>query len=330
MINDDLQMFNKYYQKQDKQLLKDAYSTDQICDMTTNDPTLIMYAAAYGANRIFQFIERTSSGASKDKMGRTLRWFAAAGGSKTILRLTDQSSGVKDGSLQAAEQYHQNEIYDTLKKNKRVSFAGPDRNGRLPIVVAAAVNNIYALIDLLKSDISPSVCESFGRTALQAAAENGHCDALRILLECDNIDVNACDCWGVTSLHIAADKCQVDAIKLLLGAPGIDVNSRTEALKTPLHIAVETEYSEITKLFINLRDVDVNAQNKRGATPMHTAVKLRNHNILKLLLKRRDIRLDLKDKKGRTPYMIAFEMEDDEAIGIFETYSNETNKECRI
>ena len=330
MLNDDLRMFIKYYMNHDNQLVKESYSTDQICAMVTDDPSLIMYAAVYGASRIFQYIERSSSSPSKDSAGRTLYWFAAAGGNKTIMRLTDQIDNDKDGTLQVAEQYHQNDIYMSLKKDKKISPTAPDRNGRLPFVMAARANNIYVIIDLLKNNVSPSSCESFGRTAIQAAAENGHCDALRVLLECDKIDVNACDCWGITSLHIATDKCQVDAIKLLLQAPGINVNAMTEANKTPLHIAVETECPEIASLFINLRNVDVNAQNKRGATPLHTAAKLRNHEIIKMLLARPDIILDIKDSKGRTPYMISVEVEDDESIQLFETFSNQESKECRI
>ena len=50
MLNDDLRMFIKYYMNHDNQLVKESYSTDQICAMVTDDPSLIMYAAVYGAN----------------------------------------------------------------------------------------------------------------------------------------------------------------------------------------------------------------------------------------------------------------------------------------
>ena len=334
ILNDDISSLIEVFERQafkfTARVICDAY---ELCSLIYQRPTVSMFAAVYGASKVFQFLQMKVSSItkSKDSVGRTPPVFAAAGGSLSVMRITDQQVKDIDGALQAAIRFHQNEGYHFLLKSKKCDPKLPDRSGSLPMVAAAASNNLYVMMDLIKRGVSPFDCESFGTTPLHAAAEAGNCDAIKFLLSIDGIDVNVGDVWNVTALHIAADKCQSETMKLLLHSRNIDVNARTEALKTPLHVAVETEFPNVVELLLGVSDVDINCQDKKGATPLHTACKLRNHGIIKLFLQRKDVDLTIKDKKGRTPYMIAVEMEDDEAITMFEERAlHEDDSSCRI
>ena len=72
-----------------------------------------------------------------------------------------------------------------------------------------------------------------GTTPLQWAAEEGHTDIVRILLNA-GADVKATNYYGGTPLGVAASKGHTDIVQILLEA-GAEVNAKNEFGTTPLH-----------------------------------------------------------------------------------------------
>ncbi len=96
-----------------------------------------------------------------------------------------------------------------------------------------------------------------GRTALHAAADEGHKNVAKNLVA-HGAEVNAKDRDGWTPLHLAADGGHRDVAELLL-AHGAVINARTDIGATPLHLAVYDCRTEIAGLFL-AHGAEVNAK----------------------------------------------------------------------
>ncbi|WP_264328944.1 ankyrin repeat domain-containing protein [Wolbachia endosymbiont (group A) of Andrena hattorfiana] len=59
-----------------------------------------------------------------------------------------------------------------------------------------------------------------------------------------------------------------DAVRVLLQAKGIDINSANEDRQTPLHFAASLGHTDIVKVLLQTKGIDVNAEDKNGWTPL--------------------------------------------------------------
>jgi ankyrin repeat protein len=83
-----------------------------------------------------------------------------------------------------------------------------------------------------------------GETPLNCAAECGHSDCVKLLLEADGVDVNKANRDGYTPLSLAASCGHSDCVKLLIEADGVDVNKADKYGQTPLTWAAEEETAD--------------------------------------------------------------------------------------
>ena len=105
-----------------------------------------------------------------------------------------------------------------------------------------------------------------GATLLTMAAQNGHVDVVRLLLQATGIEFNQALRDGTTSLTIAAHNGYVDVVRELINR-GANVNQARRDGATPLFIAVVRGHVDVVReLLQNLR-VEVNKANKDGFTP---------------------------------------------------------------
>ena len=117
-------------------------------------------------------------------------------------------------------------------------------------------------------------------------------------------------------LVIAIEKGNVDAVKQLIEHEELDVNfinktfnMRDDTVEwektTALNIAVDKENIEIVKLLLECKNLDVNFKNQRAQnkmrTALHTAVEKGNLDIIQLLLYHKNIDISIKDEKEKTP-----------------------------
>ena len=70
-----------------------------------------------------------------------------------------------------------------------------------------------------------------------------------------------------------------EALRLLLNVSNVDVNSLTDFGETALHIAVRGNNIETLKLLLNVSNIDVNIVNDDGETALHLTVRYRYNNI---------------------------------------------------
>mmetsp|Transcript_470 Transcript_470/g.1099 ORF Transcript_470/g.1099 Transcript_470/m.1099 type:complete len:488 (-) Transcript_470:106-1569(-) len=137
-----------------------------------------------------------------------------------------------------------------------------------------------------------------GRTPLLAAAEEGHVDATKLLLDAQ-ADVNFQDSSGFHALYLAAgSENSRDLVPLLL-ASSADVNLANKAGYTPLHNACGSGEVPALQALLDA-GADWNAKSGAGAAPVHVAVINDQPDILKVL-KDRGANLDMPALGGNTP-----------------------------
>ncbi|OWR41866.1 E3 ubiquitin-protein ligase mind-bomb, partial [Danaus plexippus plexippus] len=89
-----------------------------------------------------------------------------------------------------------------------------------------------------------------GHTALLAAAQNGHVEVLRVLLEA-GAEADAEDRDGDRAAHHAAFGDESAALRALAAA-GADLNARNRRRQTPLHIAVNKGHLAVVRTLLQL------------------------------------------------------------------------------
>ncbi|XP_068621070.1 E3 ubiquitin-protein ligase MIB1 isoform X2 [Battus philenor] len=143
---------------------------------------------------------------------------------------------------------------------------------------AARCADILARTDGARADVNGVYG---GHTALQAAAQNGHVEVVRALVEA-GAEADAEDRDGDRAAHHAAFGDEPAALRALAAA-GADLNARNRRRQTPLHIAVNKGHLGVVRTLLQLA-VHPSLQDSEGDTPLHDAISKNRDDILTLLL----------------------------------------------
>ena len=109
---------------------------------------------------------------------------------------------------------------------------------------------------------------------LHALCTVGDKDAVRILLDESDTDVNEVDSTGETPLHKACHAGKLHIMTLLLHQVGIDISKKSNNGQTPLHIASKLGNMEAARLLLNADSDERNATSyvdsldNQGLTPL--------------------------------------------------------------
>lgn len=172
----------------------------------------------------------------------------------------------------------------------------PDANGRTPLLWAAWRGEAQKVRILLELGASSNKVDLEGYSALARAAQSGHLDCVRILID-GGAMVTMTTSWGLEPIHLA---CQnplngLNIVKYLL-AHGATAITTTPGAGTPLHFASNRGATSIVKLLLK-HGADINARNVSGDSPVMTALQGR-HNETTCLLIRMGARLDFQSDDG--------------------------------
>ena len=160
---------------------------------------------------------------------------------------------------------------------------------------------------LLEHGAEPEVRDQFWRTPLCCAAEGGHEDTVKLLLNQSNALADSGDSYDRTPLSYAAEEGHEGIVKLLLSRDDVVADSRDDGGQTPLSYAAGRGHEGIVKLLLSRDDVVADSRDDGGQTPLSYAAGRGHEGIVKLLLSRDDVVADSRDDGGQTPLSYAAE-----------------------
>ena len=122
----------------------------------------------------------------------------------------------------------------------------------------------------------------YGKTSLTCAAQGGHTDCVRLLLQ-RGADVNKPSESRSTATHYAAGSGHKETLLALLDNAGCDVDARGNWEMTPLMWAAQEGHTECAQLLLE-RDADASSLDDGGLTAAHFAILCGHVEMLRLLL----------------------------------------------
>ena len=157
--------------------------------------------------------------------------------------------------------------------------------------------------DLLQKRVDIDSRDTYGRTPLSWAAENGHEAVVGLLLATGKVDADSKDTLaGWTPLSWAAENGHEAIVRLLLTTGKVDADSKdTLAGQTPLSRAARNGHDAIVKLLLTTGKVDADSKDTDSRTPLWWAAANGHEAVVKLLLAISKVDADSKDIYGRTP-----------------------------
>ena len=150
---------------------------------------------------------------------------------------------------------------------------------------AARNNDTVGLQELLKGPRSPNARDAEGKSLLYHAADQGHVEPMRLLLEAGaEIDAPGSQLFGEAPLHKAAEGGHLEAVRLLVQS-GAQKDVLDAIRRTPLGLAVLKGHVGIARFLVEEGANKDEIFNKRhGTTALHTEAEDGNLTTVRFLV----------------------------------------------
>ncbi|XP_045513492.1 transient receptor potential channel pyrexia-like [Pieris brassicae] len=171
-----------------------------------------------------------------------------------------------------------------------------NEDGETALFKAIVNGNTDCVYALLEEGASIKIKLSGEVSVLHKAAEYGHSEILKILLEHNEgeamsmIDSLSARYWrGFGPIHFAVMSNSVECVELLL-SKNADVRLRTTDspyfCSTPLHLAAMKNFIDVAKFIVKFDKTTIHEVNSKGWFPLHTASHHGCRDIITLLLQK--------------------------------------------
>lgn len=165
--------------------------------------------------------------------------------------------------------------------------------GDSPETAIVLLNN-GAKVQMLTN--SPNSCHE---TVLHCAVRANAIACVRLFTQ-EGADVSASEGTGLSPVHLAADLGHPQCLKILLEPKRFNVNIRTtEKEQTPLHLAAESGYGDCVEILLE-HGADANIRNYRAQSPLHLAARTQAFDCVELLLRKGNASPTMVDCDKRT------------------------------
>ncbi|XP_075416338.1 inversin isoform X2 [Tenrec ecaudatus] len=174
----------------------------------------------------------------------------------------------------------------------------PDLEGRTPFMWAAGKgsNDVLQAMLSLKSDMDIDMADTYGGTALHAAALSGRVSTVKLLLE-NNAQADATDAMKQTPLFRACEMGHKDVIQTLIKG-GARVDLVDQDGHSLLHWAALGGNADVCQILIENK-INPNVQDDAGRTPLQCAAHGGYINCMAVLMEN-NADPNIQDKQGRT------------------------------
>lgn len=173
-----------------------------------------------------------------------------------------------------------------------------DMSGATPLMLAAQNGHVQVLRHLLELGADARIRDDRGRAALHYAAETGRVCVVRELIA-RGADWQCADSFGDTVLHLAAANGHSVVVELLLDA-GAPPNVHDSVFgSTPLHKSARGGHTDAAELLLS-RGANPDAGNDLGRSALHVAAAYGSAQVVGALLES-GASANLRDNNGETP-----------------------------
>ncbi|KAL1955231.1 hypothetical protein VTO42DRAFT_8890 [Malbranchea cinnamomea] len=290
-------------------LLDEADSS--VWEMDIYHQSALSHAAERGHAAVVELLLRYESGArflnAGDTGGQTPLLWASTLGHDDVVRLLlaqkeiDVNSKTSEGYtplLGAAVNGHVG-VVELLLAKEGVDLNCKARDGMTPLAGAARNGDVEILKKLLAAGADPSVGDHIGRAPLCIAAEFGHAEAVRSLLDDKRVNVTQEDVEGQCALFIAAVREHEKIVRMLLDDERVEVDQRTHDGWTTFLLVSQLGNLRILKMLLE-KGANPAIQSNMGTAPLHCASWKSNEPVIRLLLEQERIDPNVKDNAGWT------------------------------
>ncbi|CAE7943684.1 ANK1 [Symbiodinium necroappetens] len=164
--------------------------------------------------------------------------------------------------------------------SKRAGIDRRSRDGRSALYVAVEHQRLEVVDCLLRSAADVNTRRDRERTALMCAVEAGHLGIADLLLSSDADPQLLFSGW--TALSFAAQRGHLELVRRLLDG-SVRPDAGTHDRWSPLFLAVSTGHSDVARLLIE-RSADLDRQDDDGWTPLLLAAGEGDYELVELLV----------------------------------------------
>ena len=118
-----------------------------------------------------------------------------------------------------------------------------------------------------------------GVNCLHIAANGGHLNLCKVLIDKHKFDVNMTANHGWTALHYSAEKGSYELVTYLADM-GIDIHLKANDGQNCLHIAALNGHFKLCKYFLEIHNFDVNMKDNLGWTALHYSVQSGSYELV--------------------------------------------------
>ena len=322
-----------------------------------NQWTFLMFAASNGHSDLMkkmQPIIAPGMYTMVDRLKRNLAHLAVIGGHLNVLQLLDEMGF---GGFDEPDHYRKKPIHYAAEMGypsligflaTKNDINGTDRDGNMPIHLAAMVGNLDVVKKLLEfENIIVDQKNNYDQSPLYVAVAGCHNDIASLLMEkgadpntcckgkplishavcCNNskiveqlcntdgVDVFKKDALGWTAVHFAAQLCHVDELQLFESINKESLFELTNNHRSAVHIAAIWNSMGVIPYYMSYADCPLfEEQDQEGNTCLHHAVKYGHVNIAHLLQQLVPNTITVPNKRGQTPLHVAIETWEDAVI----------------
>ncbi|XP_063833659.1 transient receptor potential channel pyrexia-like isoform X1 [Ostrinia nubilalis] len=186
-----------------------------------------------------------------------------------------------------------NEILSVAKQKDAIDYQNEE--GETALFKAISNNHTACVVAILNEGASIKKTLTGDVNVFHVAAERGHVDVLKVLLDHDkeatNLMLNSLtqgDRRGFGPIHFAVSENHLECVELLMSR-NADIRLRTTSSphksSTPLHIAAVKNHGEIAKVILNYDKTTIHEVNCMGWFPLHSASHHGSRDVIVLLLR---------------------------------------------
>ncbi|KAF6238464.1 hypothetical protein HO173_003431 [Letharia columbiana] len=203
----------------------------------------------------------------------------------------ERSPGART-SLGVFSRYGLLSVVKAMIKRDGLEIDSKEVFGRTPLLLAAQWGHEDVVRLLIEKGADIDSKDRRGRTSLSEAAGEGREDMVRLLIE-KGADIDSKDHGGQTSLSEAAGERREDMVRLLI-EKGADIDSKDVMEVTPLLRAVKWGHKDMIRLLIEL-GADIKSKDRYGRTLLFEARRQGHENVVSLLIEKGGIDIDSKE-----------------------------------